>query len=640
VKKRVGIYAPLLLSAVLLASVFTLSCRQGNSVKLANVDDSLAANKLVKQIEDLYNDDENDSVYQYSPHVMAFCKEHEQWHQYYYAWTFLAMTYIWDNQPDVAIKEARQMQEEALASNNNYGLSKAYAVLGEAYAAQDNYVEMAHAFHNALDIHKDVHDFGSKNTLYSKYCMALKVQKKYVEMDSVLTRWKAEIAHDSLAEGHQVDIVAHWHYEYQYWLATLLMHNRQYQKAEAAVDSASYYLDISGQSLINLSRQENLRYELAQCKGDYQEALASCNRKMALTPSKTSSNYLAALMNRGKAYEQLGRYKESLADFHEFDSLNNLVRQKDTQKQLNELNKRFEVNKLKAEKERQQMAARQQQLILYMSIASLLVMGLIVYIVLHRRAERRMAALSAQKERMESELRIAHDIQTKMVPSEFPHLEGLDMYASMNPAKEVGGDLYDYLLQDGKLYFCLGDVSGKGVPAALFMTQTVKLFRAIAKQKASPAEMAMRINNELTENNEQGMFVTMFIGCLDMATGHLHFCNCGHNPPVIWESGHECEFLHMKPNYPLGIMPGMEFTGEEVESIRGNTLFIYSDGLNEAENLQQEQFGDTRLLTILSKTRFDTARQIIETLKTEIDTHRAGADPNDDLSMLCLKVGL
>ena len=635
----------ILLFAALLATAFTVSCRQGTTGKGAAGDDSAywdnSAKQLSGQIQEYYNNDENDSVYQLSPTAMDFCREHEVWRYYYYIWSIRAMTYIWDNQSDVAIKEARQMQEEALARNHHDGLSRAYLVLGEAYAAQDNYTEMANAYRNALNLHNDADGFSSKSTAYGKYCMALSAQEQYLEMDSVLARWKAELARYPLVEGgEEADGIAHWHYEYLYWLATLLIHDKQYREAEVAVDSADYCLGISGRSVINLSRQEGLRFELAKCKGDYTEALASCNRKMALTPSKTSSNYLAALANRSIAYELQGHYKEALADYRAFNSLNDSVRKKETQEQLNELNKRFELNELKAEKERQQMAAKQKQMVLYMVIASLLVMGLIVYIVLHRRAERRMAALSAQKERMESELRIAHDIQTKMVPSEFPHIEGLDMYASMTPAKEVGGDLYDYLLQDGKLYFCLGDVSGKGVPAALFMTQTVRLFRAIAKQKVTPAEMAMRINNELTEGNEQGMFVTMFIGCLDMESGHLDFCNCGHNPPVVGESGSGYRFLEMEPNFPLGVLPGMPFTGETIESIKGDMLFIYSDGLNEAENQQQEQFGDKRLLDILGNTHFGSARQVVETLKTEVDAHRAGAEPNDDLSMFCLNCQL
>ena len=134
---------------------------------------------------------------------------------------------------------------------------------------------------------------------------------------------------------------------------------------------------------------------------------------------------------------------------------------------------------------------------------------------------------TAAKERIESELRIAREIQMSMVPHEFPQRTDLDIYASMTPAKEVGGDLYDYLLEDEILYFCLGDVSGKGVPASLFMAQTIRLFRALAKQHLMPAAIATQLNNDLTEKNDNGMFVTMFIGQLNLITGQLHFCNAG-----------------------------------------------------------------------------------------------------------------
>lgn len=632
----------ILLITALLASVFATSCQNGRNTKATATSDFIlwedSAKQLSLRIENYYNNDENDSVYQLSPIAMELCREHGLWRYYYYTWNMMAMTYIWDNQPDLAIKEARLMQEDALKRNNNYGLVKAYTILGEAYGAQDNYTEMASAYHNALVIHKDTAEFGSKSSIYGKYCLTLMEQGKFKEMDSVLTKWKAEVEQHPLVENHNKSVIAHCHYEYQYWLAKLLMHNKRYREAEATVDSATYYLEISGRTLINMSRHENLRLELAKCKGDYNEALESCNRKMALTPSKSSSNYLSALANRSIVYELQGRYKEALSDYREYNALKDSVRQEETQEQLNELNKRFELNELKAEKEREQMEARHRQLILYIIIASLLVIGLIVYILLHRRAERRMAVLSAQKERMESELRIAHDIQMKMVPNEFPHVEHLNMYASMTPAKEVGGDLYDYLLSDDKLYFCLGDVSGKGVPAALFMTQAVKLFRAIAKQKLSPAKMATRINDELTENNEQGMFVTMFIGCLNLKTYHLDFCNCGHNPPAIGASGSKFDFLRMESNFPLGVLPGAEFKGEEIESIHGQTLLLYSDGLNEADNQQLEQFGDNRLLDILRRTHFGTTREVIETLKKEVEAHRNGAEPNDDLSMFCLMV--
>ncbi len=632
-----------LLISALLAILCAAACQDGEGRKSTTSNDSIiwksSAIQLASQIENCYNNDKNDSVYQLAPIAMELSREHGLWRYYYYTWSILAMTYIWDNQPDVAIREAQRMQEEALARNDNYGLSKAYVVLGDAYAAQDNLIETVQAYRNALDIQQSADGFSSKSTIYGKYCMTLKAMGKYEEIDSVLTGWKTEVARYPLEVNHDnASIIAHWHYEYLYWMATLCLHDGRYKDAETMADSASYYLDVSGRTVIHQSRHEGLCFEIAMCKGDYKEALASCNRKMALTPSGTSSNYRAALADRSTAYEKQGFYKEALADYRRYNSLNDSVRQEETRKQLNVLNKRFELNELKAENEREQMEARQQQLILYMAIASLLVIGLVVYIVLHRRAERRMAVLSAEKERMKSELRIAHDIQTKMVPSEFPHLGNLDMYASLAPAKEVGGDLFDYLLSDGILYFCLGDVSGKGVPAALLMTQAVKLFRAIAKQKVAPAEIAARINDELSENNEHGMFVTMFIGCLDMATSHLEFCNCGHNPPVIGELGSGCHFLQIIPNCPLGILTDMEFRGEAIESIKGQALFIYSDGLNEAENLQQEQFGDDRLLNILLTTHFDSAFQAIDAMRLAVEKHRNGAEPNDDLSMLCLIV--
>ena len=246
---------------------------------------------------------------------------------------------------------------------------------------------------------------------------------------------------------------------------------------------------------------------------------------------------------------------------------------------------------------------------------------------------------TAQKASIESELNVANSIQMSMLPNVFPDREGLDMYASMTPAKEVGGDLYGYLLKDDNLYFCLGDVSGKGVPASLFMAQVTRLFRTLANQQLSPSDICTHMNDALSgDENPTNMFVTLFVGMVNLASGHLSFCNAGHNPPVIGGGEHHGDFLEMKPNFPIGVLPGLEFEGEEIESIKGRALFIYTDGLNEAENREHEQFGDERLLDILRNTHFDSARQVIETLAAEVEKHRDGADPNDDLTMMCLRI--
>ena len=201
----------------------------------------------------------------------------------------------------------------------------------------------------------------------------------------------------------------------------------------------------------------------------------------------------------------------------------------------------------------------------------------------------------------------------------------------MNPAKEVGGDLYSTLQLDNQLYFCVGDVSGKGVPASLFMAQATRLFRTLAKQGLHPAEIGTKLNEELAEENDQGMFVTMFLGRIDLSTGHMDFCNAGHNPPVLGGA-----FLEMEPNAPAGLWPGLEYVGEEIADIREKPLFIYTDGLNEAENKQQVQFGDDHLLEVLANNNFESAQHTVELFESEVEKHRDGADPNDDLTMMCI----
>ena len=295
-----------------------------------------------------------------------------------------------------------------------------------------------------------------------------------------------------------------------------------------------------------------------------------------------------------------------------------------------------------------------QQRLIYTGIALVLVMTFFTVYTLHKResthrlevahtklqdAYDKLEETTAAKERIESELRIARDIQMSMVPNIFPDREGLDMYASMMPAKEVGGDLYGYLLLGDKLYFALGDVSGKGVPASLFMAQATRLFRTLATQHMMPAEICTRMNDALAgEDNESGMFVTFFLGLVDLTTGHLDYCNAGHNPPVIGGNEHHGDFLEVLPNAPIGLWPGLEYQGEELESVKGRPLFIYTDGLNEAENMQQDQLGDDRLLDILRHTKFDSAKHVIETLQATVEQHRNGAEPNDDLTMMCLRI--
>jgi serine phosphatase RsbU (regulator of sigma subunit) len=353
---------------------------------------------------------------------------------------------------------------------------------------------------------------------------------------------------------------------------------------------------------------------------------------------KPSFQLLEMLNKKFEANYKAGRKDSALATAnYTFENLDSAI-SREKRSQATKLATIYETQQKDEEIAKQQIELTQQRVMGLIIAIVLLTVFFIIYTMFRRRAARRMAEMKAAQERIESELRIARDIQMSMVPSIFPEREGLDMFAQMTPAKEVGGDMYGYVLLGDKLYFAVGDVSGKGVPASLFMAQATRLFRTLAAQGMMPAEICTRMNNALNEDNEQGMFVTMFLGLLDLQTGHLSFCNAGHNPPIVGGGDNQGDFLEMQPNAPIGLFPDLEYEGEEIESVKGRALFIYTDGLNEAENPQQEQFGDERLLSILRNTHFDSAKQVIESLKEEIENHRKGAEPNDDLTMMCIRV--
>ena len=348
---------------------------------------------------------------------------------------------------------------------------------------------------------------------------------------------------------------------------------------------------------------------------------------------------------RTEILHKLGRSEEAYNLLRPMIDIRSNDRMGQLRQQLNEMDTMAELDELRIHRHRMQFWYA-------VGIAFVIIIALGVFLVLRHRAAKKLKRANTQlqqaydqleetttaKERIESELRIARDIQMSMVPSKFPACDHLDLFATMTPARQVGGDLYDVQLIDNQhLYFCVGDVSGKGVPASLFMAQVIRLFRALAKFRSEPSEIATYMNNELTADNESGMFVTMFIGKLELKTGRLVFCNCGHNAPVVECGSKKAHFLEMENNAVIGIFPGIDFVGETIEDIHNMLLFVYTDGLNEAENVQQEQFGEDRLLEVMQQLPFTSAHDLIDTMTTKVMEHRQGAEPNDDLTMLCLR---
>ena len=241
--------------------------------------------------------------------------------------------------------------------------------------------------------------------------------------------------------------------------------------------------------------------------------------------------------------------------------------------------------------------------------------------------------LNERKKKMESELQIASRIQMSMVPDSlksFPERHDLDMAAAIIPAKEVGGDLYDYFIRDGKLFFGIGDVSGKGIPASLVMAVTRTMFRAMSSHEDDPARIIQSMNDSMAEMNDNDMFVTFFFGVLDLGTGHLSYCNAGHNPPRAL-TNHIFE-LPVEPNLPLGIVQGYPFVGQEADLIYDDALFLYTDGLTEAENGSKELFGEKRMDEALHGRK--SAIDHLKTMQEKVERFVGKAPQSDDLTML------
>ncbi len=243
-----------------------------------------------------------------------------------------------------------------------------------------------------------------------------------------------------------------------------------------------------------------------------------------------------------------------------------------------------------------------------------------------------------EKGRIESELNIARDIQMSMLPKTFPPFpdrNDVEIYGQLNPAKEVGGDLYDFYIRDEKLFFCIGDVSGKGVPASLVMAVTRTLFRTISFKEAQPERIMYGINNAISDNNESNMFVTLFLGVLDLPTGRLRYCNAGHNSPLL-VGEQNIGLLPCSPNVPLGVMLDWKFNQEETFIDLNTCVFLYTDGLTEAENTECEQFLEERMIDVAKNTSSEP-QHIIEQMFSAVHQFVGNAVQNDDLTMLAIQ---
>jgi anti-sigma regulatory factor (Ser/Thr protein kinase) len=267
-------------------------------------------------------------------------------------------------------------------------------------------------------------------------------------------------------------------------------------------------------------------------------------------------------------------------------------------------------------------------------ILLVMILGLVVIYFICRRLIKGIAdPVAMQKANLEHELKIANGIQMAMLPKTLNSPSGaVDLYAALTPARDVGGDLYDFFLRDNRLFFCIGDVSGKGVPAALMMAVVRAMFRSETRRADSAAAIVDTMNRSICEESTAGYFVTMFVGILDLTTGHLDYCNAGHEQPIV--TGQPLEVIL---NLPVGALSDWNYEGQQTQLQPGDILFLYTDGLSEAKNTAGELFGRKHVKDLATEHTTDSPQQLVELMETEVHRYVDDAEQSDDITLLAIR---
>ena len=291
------------------------------------------------------------------------------------------------------------------------------------------------------------------------------------------------------------------------------------------------------------------------------------------------------------------------------------------------------------------------QLRLRLLLLSLLAFGILLYLIhSFAKSDMELKRKTLEQERTNGELRIANSIQQALLPTNEESqtiTEDVCVEGRLIPAKAVGGDLYNAFIRDEKLFFCIGDVSGKGIPSALIMAITQTLFRNVASRENNPAHIMKQLNEAACRNNKANIFVTLFIGVLDLPTGHLRYCNAGHELPIIAplplpqgeekEGAARCGLIEAVPNLPIGLFEDFNYEMQTMEMQPGAALFLYTDGLTEARNSKGQLFGRDRVLQMIAESVTTEPTQLLETVIAEVKQFSGNTEQSDDLTLLALK---
>ena len=602
-------------------------------------DDRIA--QLEKEMYRYYSSNAIDSFMLITDQLIEACREAgpSQERLFYKAWSNQAIYSFNRVNRTRGLELAHQIHDYAYQHDSKFGLYTSTYALATMSSSLHHYAQAEHEFTEAINYQ---HRFFPDESAAAPYLGLAKIYVNMKKPEKVLDCARKALSEPNVIMQHRLTAwtyICIAYFEDQYSRDDF---NRAYAEREK-LKRENGHDDSFGQAV---------NYYHAMKNGRYAEALNIA------TNIKGGSDRLQFI---AQAYAHLGDYRQAYLYKVRHMKYRDSVNTAEVQKMSYEYAAQIDVTR--AENEAKDL--RLSKLDLQIQAAMLIILITLAFFIFYyfrrrkqmqelRYAYNQLADTTTAKERIDSELSIAREIQMSMVPRTFPAFpdrRDIDLYAAIVPAKEVGGDLYDFFLQDDRLCFCVGDVSGKGIPASLTMAVAVNLFRTVAKEGFPPEVIAAKLNDTMCLNNESAVFVTMFIGIIDLKTGLLNYCNCGHNSPVYGErrmltSQTVFSFLDVESNVPIGLWPGYTFVGGHLGNVRGSTLFVYTDGINEAENRMQEQFGEKRMLRVLrestqpfgERTPKTRSHFLIDEMKCALDAFVDGAEQSDDLTMLCVSI--
>lgn len=617
---------------VVMATAAAMAQQQGDADHIA---------RLEKEMYRYFSSNQSDSFMLVTDQLIAACRKAgaSQERLFYKAWSNQAIYSFNKINRSHGLELAQQIHDYAYQHDSKFGLYTSTYALATMSSSLRHFVQAEHEFNEAINYQ---HRYFPDESAAAPYLGMAKIYVNLHEPEKVLDCARKALAEPGIIKQHQLSA---WSY------ICIAYNNGKYSRD----DFNHAYAErekVKRENGHDDSLGPTVNYYHAMKNGRYQEALDIATN---IKGGVDRLEYLA------KAYAHLGNYQQAYIYQVRHKKYRDSANTAEVQQLSYEYAAQIDVSRAENEAKELRLSKLDLQIQAALAILLLTVVFFLFYYFRRRKqvqelrhAYNQLADTTTAKERIDSELRIARDIQMSMVPRTFPAFpdrRDIDLYASIVPAKEVGGDLYDFFLQDDRLCFCIGDVSGTGVPASLTMAVAVNLFRTVAKEGGSPEAIATKLNDTMAAGNENGVFVTMFIGIIDLKTGTLDYCNCGHTAPVFGErrtltSQTVYRFLEAEANAPIGLRPENTFTGGRLGDIRGSSLFFYTDGVNKAENRLQEQFGDKRMLRVLrestqpfgERTPKTRSHFLIDEMKHALDAFVDGAEQSDDLTMLCVCV--